>query len=101
MAVSNVSIVSKDTKNTIPVSPNVKLITLAGFVVGVVTAFVWGLIKELTDRTVKDLSFLTEELGLTNLGVISYIGNIRDLKEVTLQDGQHKQTQQSRTKRRI
>ncbi|MGL5688826.1 MAG: YveK family protein, partial [Weissella cibaria] len=52
MAVSNVSIVSKATKNTVPVSPNVKLITLAGFVLGVVTAFGWGFIKDLTDRTV-------------------------------------------------
>ncbi|MBZ5942348.1 capsular biosynthesis protein [Weissella cibaria] len=101
MAVSNVSIVSKATKNTMPVSPNVKLITLAGLVVGVVTAFGWGFIKELTDRTVKDLAFLTEELDLTNLGVISYIGKIRDLQEVIAEGGQQKQTRESRTKRRI
>src|SRR5699024_6946451 len=87
MAVSNVSIVSKATKNTVPVSPNVKLITLAGFVLGVITAFGWGFIKDLTDRTVKDLAFLTEELNLTNLGIIDYIGKIPDLKEVLAEEG--------------
>lgn len=101
MAVSNVSIVSKATKNTVPVSPNVKLITLAGFVLGVVTAFGWGFIKDLTDRTVKDLTFLTEELNLTNLGIINYIGKIPDLKEVLAEEGQQKQTSESRSNRRI
>lgn len=95
------SIVSKATKNKIPVSPNVKLITLAGLVAGVMTAFGWGLIKELTDRTVKDLAFLTEELNLTNLGVISYIGKIRDLKDVLAEEGQQKKTRVSRVNRRI
>lgn len=101
MAVSNVSIVSKATKNTVPVSPNVKLITLAGFVLGVVTAFGWGFIKELTDRTVKDITFLTEELNLTNLGIINYIGKIPDLKEVLAEEGQQKRTSESRSNRRI
>lgn len=101
MAVSNVSIVSKATKNTVPVSPNVKLITLAGFFLGVVTAFGWGFIKEITDRTVKDLAFLTEELNLTNLGIINYIGKIPDLKEVLAEEGQQKRTSESRSNRRI
>ena len=92
---------SKATKNTVPVSPNVKLITLAGFVLGVVTAFGWGFIKELTDRTVKNLAFLTEELNLTNLGIISYIGKIPDLKEVLAEDEQQKRTTESRSNRRI
>ena len=101
MAVSNVSIVSKATKNMVPVSPNVKLITLAGFVVGVVTAFGWGLIKDLTDRTVKDMAFLTEELNLTNLGIINYIGKIPDLKEILAEEVQQKRISESRSNRRI
>lgn len=95
------SIASKATKNTEPVSPNVKLITLAGFVLGVVTAFGWGFIKDLTDCTVKDLAFLTEELDLTNLGIINYIGKIRDLQEVLAEEGQQKRTRESRANRRI
>ncbi|WP_134645035.1 YveK family protein [Weissella cibaria] len=82
MSVSNVSIVSKAMTNSKPVAPNVKLITLAGFVLGVFAGFAWGFIKEVTDRTVKHLEFLTDELKLTNLGVIGYIGKIRDVKDV-------------------
>lgn len=82
MAVSNVSIVSKATTNLTPVAPNVKLITLAGFVLGVFVGFAWGFVKEVTDRTVKDLNFLTDELQLTNLGAIGYIGKIREVKDV-------------------
>ena len=73
MSVSNVSIVSKAMTNSNPVAPNVKLITLAGFVLGIFTGFAWGFIKEVTDRTVKDLEFLTDELKLTNLGVIGIL----------------------------
>jgi len=101
MSVSNVSIVSKAMTNSKPVAPNVKLITLAGFLLGVFAGFVWGFIKEVTDRTVKDLEFITDELKLTNLGVINYIGKIPDLKEVLAEEGQQKQTSESRSNRRI
>lgn len=53
------------------------LITLSGFVLCVFAGFAWGFIKEVTDRTVKDLEFLTDELKLTNLGVIGYKGRER------------------------
>ena len=101
MSVSNVSIVSKAMTNSKPVAPNVKLITLAGFLLGVFAGFVWGFIKEVTDRTVKDLEFITDELKLTNLGVINYIGKIPDLKKVLAEEGQQKQTSESRSNRRI
>ena len=101
MSVANVSIVSKAMTNSKPVAPNVKLITLAGFLLGVFAGFAWGFIKEVTDRTVKDLEFLTDELKLTNLGVINYIGKIPDLKEVLAEKGQQKHTNESRSNRRI
>lgn len=101
MSVANVSIVSKAMTNSKPVAPNVKLITLAGFLLGVFAGFAWGFIKEVTDRTVKDLEFITDELKLTNLGVINYIGKIPDLKEVLAEEGQQKQTRESRSNRRI
>ena len=82
MSVSNVSIVSKAVNNTNPVSPNVKLITLAGLVIGIFVGFVWGLIKELTDRTVKDVSYLTDELKLTNLGQVNFIGKLTNIDKV-------------------
>jgi capsular polysaccharide biosynthesis protein len=76
MSVKNVSVVSKATTNPTPVSPNKKIIALAGLVLGVLIAFVWGTIRELTDRAVKSVDFLTEELGLVNLGMVSYVGKV-------------------------
>lgn len=99
MSVSNVSIVSKATTNRTPVAPNVKLITLAGLVTGVAIGFVWGFIKEITDRTVKDLNFLTDDLKLTNLGVINYIGKMRDIKDVIAKNNQGSNTDTSRISR--
>lgn len=88
MSVSNVSIVSNATANRTPVAPNVKLVTFAGLMLGVFAGFVWGFLKEITDRTVKDLDFLTNELELTNLGVINYIGKMRDIKDVIAKNKQ-------------
>ncbi|TGE62807.1 capsular biosynthesis protein [Weissella confusa] len=99
MSVSNVSIVSKAMTNSKPVAPNVKLMTLAGFVFGVFAGFAWGLIKEATDRTVKDLEFLTDELKLTNLGVIGYIGKIRDVKDVVTANEKKNTSNETRASR--
>jgi len=89
MSVSNVSVVSKATTETAPVGPNVKLITLAGLLVGILIGFVWGLIKELTDRTVKSLDFLTEDLQLTNLGIINYIDKMRSVNDVIMEQNKN------------
>lgn len=99
MSVSNVSIVSKAMTNSTPVAPNVKLITLAGLVVGVFAGFAWGFIKEVTDRTVKNLDFLTNELKLTNLGVIGYIGKIRDVKDAIAANEKKNASDETRTSR--
>lgn len=99
MSVSNVSIASKATTNRTPVAPNVKLITLAGLVTGIAIGFVWGFIKEITDRTVKDLNFLTDDLKLTNLGVINYIGKMRDIKGVIAKNNEVANTDASRISR--
>lgn len=99
MSVSNVSIVSKAMTNSTPVAPNVKLITLAGVVLGIFAGFAWGFVKEATDRTVKDLEFLTDELQLTNLGVIGYIGKIRDVKDVIAANQKKNQSGEKRTSR--
>lgn len=101
MSVSNVSVVSKAVNNTNPVSPNVKLITLAGLVIGIFVGFVWGLIKELTDRTVKDVSYLTDELKLTNLGQVNFIGKIKSLDEVVNIIPKSEEASRSRSSRRI
>ncbi|MDN7145074.1 Wzz/FepE/Etk N-terminal domain-containing protein [Liquorilactobacillus mali] len=73
MKVDNVSIVTKATANTTPVSPNKKLNLLIGIVVGLLIGVAIVVIKDLLDTTVRDEKFLTEELGLTSLGAISHI----------------------------
>ncbi|WP_424349044.1 YveK family protein [Latilactobacillus sp. 5-91] len=69
----NVSIISKAKPNLTPVSPKNKLNVLIGFIIGLLIGVAVAFIRELMDKTVKDESFLTDELGLTSLGVINNI----------------------------
>lgn len=71
MNINNVTIVAPAT-NGVQSFPNVKLFTLAGFVIGLVLTFVVIMIREMSDTTVRDDEFLTRELGLTNLGQIAH-----------------------------
>ncbi|OYP90641.1 YveK family protein [Ligilactobacillus salivarius] len=73
MQVDNVTIVSKAKVNTKPVSPNKKLYALMGLVLGFFVGVITTFIRELTDKTVKDSSFLTDELGLTNIGSVYHL----------------------------
>lgn len=82
MIIKNVSVISKATTIGTPVSPNFKLLTIAGVVAGALIGFLWGIIRELTDRSVKNLETITDEFGLTNLGVVQYIGELKPLAEV-------------------
>ena len=71
MNINNVTIVAPAT-NGVQSSPNVKLFTLAGFVIGLVLTFAVILIREMTNTTVRDDTYLTQDLGLTNLGHVSH-----------------------------
>ncbi len=73
MKVDNVTVVTKATADTDPVSPNKKLNLLIGIVVGLLIGIAIVVIKDLLDTTVRDEKFLVEELGLTSLGAISHI----------------------------
>ena len=81
MNVNNVTIVSKASTPTTPSFPRPKLFTLAGAALGFILSFAWVLIRDLTNTTIRDASFLTDELGLTNLG---QIGKIKMAKDFTL-----------------
>ena len=72
MSVNNVTIVSQATAPNSPSFPNVKLFTLVGAVLGLVLSAIYLVIKELMDTTIKDDEFMTNELGLTNLGHINH-----------------------------
>lgn len=71
MNIDNVTILAPAT-NGVQSSPNVKRFTLAGFVIGLVLTFAVILIREMTNTTVRDDTYLTQDLGLTNLGYVSH-----------------------------
>lgn len=73
MSVNNVTIVSRATADDSKTSPKTMLITLIGLIVGLLLSVGYAFAIELTDTTVKDDEFLTETLGLTNLGQVAEI----------------------------
>lgn len=70
--VNNVSIIAKATTPKDPVSPRKKLNLAIGFAVGLFIGIGLALLRELTDHDVKDMEYLTDELGLTKLGMVAH-----------------------------
>ena len=78
MKINNVSIIDSAKANKKPVSPNTKLFTLAGLVfIGGLT-FLYMLIKELSDTTIKSPDEVSQLFGMTNLGVIGHVKPIKN-----------------------
>lgn len=73
MNVNNVTVVARATTPSKPSSPNVKLFTLAGAILGLLISFMIVLMRDLMDTSVRDNDFMVDELGLTNLGQITHI----------------------------
>lgn len=71
MNVNNVTIVARATNGN-QSFPNVKLFTLAGFFIGLILSFAVIMIREMTNTTVRDDDYLTQDLGLTDLGQIAH-----------------------------
>ncbi|MBX9012749.1 chain-length determining protein [Ligilactobacillus murinus] len=87
MQVDNVTVVSTAKVNTTPVSPNKKVMIMIGFLVGLGVGIAICGIKELLNTKVDSTSYLTDDLGLTNLGVVYHIENgKRSIKAVTIVD---------------
>ena len=77
MDVNNVTIVAEASKGT-KSFPKVKMITAVGVLAGLVISLLIIIIKDLSDTTVREDSFMTNELGLTNLGEVSSITMPKD-----------------------
>lgn len=77
MDVNNVTIVAEAPKGT-KSFPKVNMITTIGVLAGLVISLLIIIIKDLSDTTVREDSFMTDELGLTNLGEVSSITMPKD-----------------------
>lgn len=71
--VNNVTIIANAAKPKAPVSPRLKINLVIGFVLGLFIGIGLALIRELTDHNVRDIEFLTDELGLTRLGIVGHV----------------------------
>ena len=78
MKINNVSIIDSAKANKKPVSPNTTLFTLAGLVVLGGLTFLYMLMKELSDTTIKSPDEVSQLFGMTNLGVIGHIKPIKN-----------------------
>lgn len=77
MDVNNVTIVAEASKGT-KSFPKVSMITAVGVLAGLVISLLIIIIKDLSDTTVREDSFMTNELGLTNLGEVARITMPKD-----------------------
>lgn len=77
MDVNNVTIVAEAAKGT-KSFPKVSMVTAIGVLAGLVISLLIIVIKDLSDTTVREDSFMTNELGLTNLGEIASITMSKD-----------------------
>lgn len=100
MNIDNVTIVAPAT-NGVQSSPNVKMFTLAGFVIGLVLTFAVILIREMTNTTVRDDTYLTQDLGLTNLGHVSHFQVSSSFKLIKKNNNKPAAKREQRKRRRV
>ncbi len=91
--VDKVTIISKATASTSPVSPNNKLNLAIGLVLGLMVGVGLAFLLELLDRTVKDQKFVTDTLGFTLLGAVPEM-TAKDLKPTKAMQREAQQNQQ-------
>ena len=60
---------------------------IIGLLLGISLGVIWAIVKEITDTTVKEIDLLTNELGLTDLGVVYHISdNNKRFRIVNVED---------------
>jgi capsular polysaccharide biosynthesis protein len=78
--VDRITIISDGVVNTTPVSPSNKMNLIIGLALGIIFGVGLAFIVELFDRTVKDTSFVSEELGFTILGSVAELSD-KDIQD--------------------
>lgn len=96
MKVDNVTIVTKGSPAKQPSFPNRKIIAIAGLVVGVLVEILIISLRAFFDKTIKDATFLSDQLGVTNLGTVYHMGSQQNLKVISV-----KTTQQPGSRKRV
>lgn len=94
--VDKVTIISKATASTSPVSPNNKLNLAIGLVLGLMVGVGLAFLLQLLDRTVKDQKFITDTLGFTLLGSVPEM-TAKDLKPTKAMQRENQQGQPDET----
>lgn len=89
MSINNVTIVSEATPTKQKSFPKTSIVLLTGMIVGLLVGLGYAFIREITDTTIKDDEFLTNELNLTNLGHIAEIRKIRGSRFADERHGEH------------
>lgn len=97
MKVDNVTVVTEAKPNLNPISPNKILNIFIGIVLGLLLGLVWAIVRDLLDTTVKNESFIVNDLGLVNLGFVGHLADDGDRKIVSVQ----RKSLSSEKKRRI
>lgn len=72
LSINNVTIIADAQKPKSPVLPKNQRNILIGAVLGLIIGVGIAFLIELTDHNVKDVDFLTNEMGLTKLGIVGH-----------------------------
>lgn len=102
MKIDNVTIVTKARADNQAVSPNKKIYAAVGLLVGFLIGIAIAVFKEFLNNTVQNSDFVTDELGLTNLGQIYHIKkDEHNFIIVHVLNNQGLQGSEGRNKRRV
>jgi len=100
MNVDNVTVISQAVPDTDAVSPNTVLNLVIGILLGGMIGVGAAFLIEFLDTTVKDESFIEQELGWTNLGRVSQISE-EDIVSQNTESIDQQTSSSSRTSRRV
>lgn len=96
--VDKITILAPATLAEKPTSPNNKLNLVIGLVLGLFLGLGLALTREIFDKTVKDETFISEELGITLLGAVPQMTEKELLNEMPITESSIENTRRSRNR---